>query len=68
MLMLSRRVGETIVIGGDAVVSVRAVKGNRVVIGVAAPQAVSVLRGELKPFDDVADGIALSSGPPLLPR
>lgn len=67
MLVLSRKVGETIVIGDDAVVWVRAVRGNRVVIGVAAPQATSVLRGELSPFDATAPVPTPNCSPVALP-
>lgn len=48
MLVLSRRVGESIVLGDDVVVTVTRVAGNRVAIGVEAPSNVRVLRGELE--------------------
>jgi carbon storage regulator len=47
MLVLSRRVGESIVIGDDIVISVLEVKGDVVRIGVDAPRAVQVRRQEL---------------------
>lgn len=47
MLVLSRKVGEEIVIGSDIRVSVVAVKGNRVRIGITAPRDVNIVRGEL---------------------
>lgn len=48
MLILTRRVGETIVIGDDEVkITVLGVKGNQVRIGVNAPKTVSVHREEI---------------------
>jgi len=47
MLILTRRVGETIMIGSDVSVTVLDVKGNQVRIGVAAPEDVSVHREEI---------------------
>ena len=47
MLILTRRVGETITIGDDVEVKVLGVKGNQVRIGVAAPKEVSVHREEI---------------------
>ena len=47
MLVLSRRVGESIVIGDDVVISVLEVKGDVVRIGVDAPRTVQVRRQEL---------------------
>ena len=47
MLILTRRVGETIVIGNDITVTVLGVKGNQVRIGVQAPKDVSVHREEI---------------------
>jgi len=47
MLILTRRVGETVVIGNDVDVTVLGVKGNQVRIGVKAPREVSVHREEI---------------------
>jgi carbon storage regulator len=47
MLILTRRVGETVVIGEDIVVTVLSIKGNQVRIGVQAPKDVAVHREEL---------------------
>ncbi|UMX81705.1 carbon storage regulator CsrA [Klebsiella pneumoniae] len=44
MLILTRRVGETLMIGDEVTVTVLGVKGNRVRIGVNAPKEVSTPR------------------------
>src|ERR1700688_1073431 len=47
MLILTRRVGETLMIGNDVTVTVLGVKGNQVRIGVNAPKDVAVHREEI---------------------
>ena len=47
MLILTRRVGETIRIGDDVSVTVLGVKGNQVRVGIAAPPSVAVNRQEI---------------------
>jgi len=47
MLVLSRRLGESVVIGDDVVVTVLEVRGDVVRIGVDAPRSVQVRRQEL---------------------
>jgi carbon storage regulator len=47
MLILTRRVGETLIIGDEVSVTVLGVKGNQVRIGVNAPRDVSVHREEI---------------------
>jgi len=47
MLILTRRVGETLVVGDDVTVTVLGVKGNQVRLGVNAPKDVSVHREEI---------------------
>ncbi len=47
MLILTRRVGETLMIGDDISISVLGVKGNQVRIGIDAPKEVAVHREEI---------------------
>jgi carbon storage regulator len=47
MLILTRRVGETVMIGNNVTVTVLGVKGNQVRIGVNAPKDVAVHREEI---------------------
>ena len=47
MLILTRRVGETLMIGDEVTVTVLGVKGNQVRIGVDAPRDVTVHREEI---------------------
>lgn len=48
MLVLSRKVGETIWIGEDVEIVISEVKGEQVKIGIRAPRSVEVIRGELR--------------------
>ena len=47
MLVLTRREGERIALGDDIVVTVVSIQGNKVRIGVSAPDDVAIRRGEL---------------------
>ncbi len=47
MLVLSRKVGEKIVIGDNITVVVQRVSGNRISLGIEAPADVRIVRGEL---------------------
>jgi carbon storage regulator len=47
MLILTRRIGETLVVGDDVTVTVLGVKGNQVRLGINAPKDVAVHREEI---------------------
>jgi carbon storage regulator len=47
MLVLTRRIGEELLIAGNIRIRVIAVKGNQVRLGITAPSSVSVVRTEL---------------------
>ena len=47
MLVLSRKVGEKLVIDGNITVEVVRIQGNRITLGLIAPADVKILRGEL---------------------
>jgi len=47
MLILTRRVGETVMIGNEVTVTVLGVKGNQVRLGINAPKEVAVHREEI---------------------
>ena len=47
MLVLSRRIGETLIIGDDVKVTILGVSGNQARIGISAPKEVSVHREEI---------------------
>jgi carbon storage regulator len=67
MLILSRRVGERIIIGDSIEVVVQSVSGERVTLGLAAPREVKILRAELEDFrntpaEPVATGMQRING------
>jgi carbon storage regulator len=47
MLVLSRKVGERLVIGDNITVVINRIAGNRVTLGIEAPSDVRIVRGEL---------------------
>ena len=61
MLVLTRRVGESIVIGNDVVVTVLEVRGEVVRVGIDAPREVAVHRQEV--FDEVAAANRAAASP-----
>ena len=52
MLILTRRIGESLNIGDDIEISIVKVKGNQIVLGIEAPREVSVVRSELLSEDE----------------
>jgi len=60
MLILTRRVGESVVIGEDVTVTVLGVKGNQVRIGINAPKHVAVHREEI--YERIKNGRASADG------
>jgi carbon storage regulator len=59
MLVLSRKLGERLVIGDDIVLIVNKIAGNRVTLAIEAPNHVRIVRGELSPLekDESADSV-----------
>jgi carbon storage regulator CsrA len=58
MLVLSRKVGDKLVIDGNITVEVVKIQGNRISLGIVAPSNVKILRGELtepKAFSQTID-------------
>jgi len=69
MLILTRRVGESLVIGDDVTITVLGVKGNQVRIGVNVPREVAVHREEiLNRIQEGSDSAESADGNKVLPR
>jgi carbon storage regulator len=60
MLILTRRAGETVMIGNDVTITVLGVKGNQVRLGINAPKDVAVHREEI--FERIQSEQAASNG------
>ena len=56
MLILTRRVGEKLMIGDDLSISILRVNGNQVSLGVTAPEDVSIHREEV--YEQISEGQA----------
>jgi len=68
MLILARRIGESIVIGDQVEVSVVDIKGDQVKLGINAPRAVPVFRSEVYPAIQEENRRAAAASPGSLPR
>lgn len=56
MLILTRRIGETLMVGDEVTVTVLGVKGNQIRLGVNAPKDVEVHRSEI--YERIQAGLA----------
>jgi carbon storage regulator len=63
MLVLTRRAGESLLIGDDIEIQVVRIEGDRVVVGIVAPSDVTVMRSEL-----VRDVAGSPAAPPVVDR
>ncbi len=52
VLVLSRKIGETISVGDGIEIVVNRISGNRVTLGIKAPGDVRIVRGELEPLPE----------------
>ncbi len=67
MLILSRKMGEKIVIGDSIEVTVSRISGNRVTLGISAPSHVHIVRAEIEPLvDTVRERRPRTAGPAVL--
>jgi carbon storage regulator len=65
MLVLSRKLGQELVIGDSVRIVVNRISGNRVTLGIVAPDNVRVLRGELEVIAQAFD--QAEDPPPRIP-
>jgi carbon storage regulator len=66
MLVLSRKLGQKFLVGSEITITVLEVRGNRVRLGVEAPDLVGILRAELAPAAPHGESptTPLAEGPP----
>ncbi len=63
MLVLSRKPGEQVYIGDNITITVVEIKGNRIRLGITAPESVSVLRAELDGFRQAEEQTLILDNP-----
>ena len=64
MLVLSRKAGETLLIGDNIKVTINRISGNRVTVGVEAPGQVKIIRGELEHSADTKAPMPVANANP----
>ena len=67
MLVLTRKVGDKVLLGDEIEIVVVDIQGNQVKLGISAPRALSVLRAELRDREAEATS-GDRAGPPPAPR
>jgi carbon storage regulator len=65
MLILSRRLGESVTIGDDIVVTVVGISGSQIRLGISAPKAIRVLREEIYKAIQKENQSAASAADPM---
>ncbi|MFI4874758.1 MAG: carbon storage regulator [Blastopirellula sp. JB062] len=63
MLILSRKIGETIHVGENVTIVINRISGNRVTVGIDAPNQVRILRGEVLEPEDVPPSEQMGTTP-----
>lgn len=66
MLVLSRRIGEEIVVGNDIRLTLVSVQGGRVKLGISAPSSISIRRAEIAPHDSCEITVNLTAAEPAM--
>lgn len=67
MLVLARKVGQTVLIGGEIEVTISAVRGDQVRLAIKAPRAVVILRKETVEAIERGNRAAVDAAPLTLP-
>jgi len=62
MLVLTRKVGEKILLGDDIVITITAISGQQIRLGITAPPEIPILRNELVVREDQAEPATGSEG------
>jgi carbon storage regulator len=66
MLVLSRKMNEEIVIGNNVTIKIVGVRGNRVRLGISAPECISIQRSEvIPPVTPACDSLLMPRKPVL---